>query len=38
MGMFDFQVVEDVNLANDAFDKGFADRKRPWCTFPVKKG
>ena len=27
MGMFDFQVVED----------GFANRKRPWCTFPVKK-
>ena len=30
MGMFDFQVVEDVNLANDAFDKGFRDRRRPW--------
>ena len=33
MGMFDFQVVEDVNLANDAFDKGFPNRKRPWCKF-----
>ena len=30
MGMFDFQVVEDANLANDAFDKGFPNRKRPW--------
>ena len=30
LGMFDFQVVEDVNLANDAFDRGFKDRKRPW--------
>ncbi len=33
MGMFDFQVVEDVNLANDAFAKGFPSRKRPWCKF-----
>jgi len=31
MGMFDFQVVEDVNLANEAFDKGFPDRRRPWA-------
>jgi len=30
MGMFDFQVVEDVNLATDAFAKGFKDRKRAW--------
>ncbi len=30
MGMFDFQVVEDANLANDMFDKGFAKRTRPW--------
>ena len=30
MGMFDFQVVEDANLANDAFDRGFKDRKRAW--------
>jgi len=30
MGMFDFQVVEDANLANDAFDKGFKNRKRAW--------
>lgn len=31
MGMFDFQVVEDVNLATDAFAKGFPNRKRKWC-------
>ena len=30
LGMFDFQVVEDANLANDAFDKGFKNRKRAW--------
>ena len=30
MGMFDFQVVEDANLANEMFDKGFAKRTRPW--------
>ena len=30
MGMFDFQVVEDMNLANDVFDKGFKERKRRW--------
>ena len=31
MGMFDFQVVEDVNLAVDAFAKGFPNRRRKWC-------
>ena len=35
MGMFDFQVVEDVNLAVDAFAKGFPNRRRKWCE---KKG
>ena len=30
MGMFDFQVVEDANLATAAFDRGFPDRRRPW--------
>ncbi|MFA7054838.1 MAG: hypothetical protein WC328_17615, partial [Kiritimatiellia bacterium] len=30
MGMFDFQTVENANLANELFDKGFATRKRPW--------
>ncbi len=33
MGMFDFQVVEDVNLATAAFDKGFPNRRRKWCNF-----
>ena len=34
-GMFDFQMVENVNLVNGMFDKGlekgFPDRRRPWC-------
>ncbi len=29
LGMYDFQVVEDTNLAWDIFDKGF-ERNRPW--------
>lgn len=29
LGMYDFQVVEDTNIAWDIFDKGF-DRTRPW--------
>lgn len=36
LGMFDFQVVEDVNLATEAFDKlareNFKSRRRPWLT------
>ncbi len=38
MGMFDFQVVEDVNLANDAFAAGFAKRRRKWCEFTGRAG
>lgn len=30
MGMFDFQVVEDVNLATKYFAKGLPQRKRKW--------
>jgi len=29
LGMYDFQVVEDTNIAWDIFNKGF-DRNRPW--------
>jgi hypothetical protein len=29
VGMFDFQLVEDVNIALDAISK--VNRKRPWC-------
>ncbi len=29
LGMYDFQVVEDTNIAWDIFEKGF-DRNRPW--------
>lgn len=29
LGMYDFQVVEDTNIAWDIFEKGF-DRSRPW--------
>lgn len=30
VGMFDFQMVENVNLVNKIFDKGLFERKRPW--------
>lgn len=29
-GMYDYQVVEDVNIANKVFEKGLPERKRPW--------
>ena len=29
-GMYDYQVVEDVNVANAYFDKGLPERSRPW--------
>ncbi|MBR4654587.1 MAG: hypothetical protein IKO72_14600 [Kiritimatiellae bacterium] len=29
-GMYDYQVVEDVNIANAYFEKGLPERKRPW--------
>ena len=29
-GMYDYQVVEDVNVANAFFDKGLPERSRPW--------
>ena len=29
-GMYDYQVVEDVNVANAYFDKGLPERPRPW--------
>lgn len=28
--MFDFQMVENVNLVNKIFEKGLPERKRPW--------
>ena len=30
VGMFDFQMVENVNLVNKIFEKGLPERKRPW--------
>ena len=30
VGMFDFQMVENVNLVNKIFAKGLPERKRPW--------
>ena len=30
MGMMDFQIVDDVNIATAAFDAGFPARKRKW--------
>ncbi len=29
-GMYDYQVVEDVNIANKVFENGLPERKRPW--------
>ncbi len=29
-GMYDYQVVEDVNVANDVFKDGLPERSRPW--------
>ena len=29
-GMYDYQVVEDVNVANDIFANGLPARSRPW--------
>ena len=29
-GMYDYQVVEDVNIANDVFKDGLPERVRPW--------
>jgi len=30
VGMYDYQLVEDVNIANEVFEHGLPDRKRPW--------
>ena len=30
VGMYDYQVVEDVNIANEVFRDGLPERKRPW--------
>jgi len=30
VGMYDYQLVEDVNIANDVFKNGLPERKRPW--------
>ena len=30
VGMYDYQIVEDVNIANRVFDKGLPVRERPW--------
>ena len=30
VGMYDYQLVEDVNIANEVFAKGLPERKRPW--------
>ena len=29
-GMYDYQVVEDVNVANEVFANGLPKRSRPW--------
>jgi hypothetical protein len=29
-GMYDFQMVEDVNIALEALGSGLPDRQRPW--------
>ena len=31
VGMYDFQLVENVNLFNDIFADAAKARKRPWC-------
>lgn len=30
VGMYDFQIVDDVNIALAAFEQGFPERRRPW--------
>ena len=30
VGMYDYQIVEDVNIANGIFDNGLPSRERPW--------
>ena len=30
VGMYDYQIVEDVNIANEIFERGLPERKRPW--------
>ena len=30
VGMYDYQLVEDVNIANEVFREGLPARKRPW--------
>ena len=30
VGMYDYQIVEDVNIANDVFKNGLLERERPW--------
>ena len=30
VGMYDYQIVEDVNIANDVFKNGLPERERPW--------
>ncbi len=32
VGMFDWQIEEDVSLAREAIDKAKAGRQRPWCS------
>jgi hypothetical protein len=32
VGMFDWQIAEDVALARDAIEKAKASRQRPWCS------
>ena len=30
VGMYDYQIVEDVNIANNLFENGLPGRQRPW--------
>jgi len=30
VGMYDYQLVEDINIANGYFEKGLPERRRPW--------